>query len=145
MHNAYSPAVYYKHSFLFAHVRHLPDSMPPCFPEKPGSSPKSWIILWLVALGGGGGFPPPVFLCSLFSRLRSFLASPRIVRHFSLTSFDVLLATPSAFTLSFAWSKVHCKKFSTVVQASVFITHFHMLILWPCFTAFPSYFSCRSS
>ena len=108
MHNAYSPAVYYKHSFLFAHDRHLPDSMPPCIPEKPGSSPKSSIILWLVALGGGGGFPPPVFLCSLFSQLRSFLASPRIARHFSLTSFDVLLATPSAFTRSHIVCQTSC-------------------------------------
>ncbi len=74
--------------------------MPPSIPEKPGSSPKSSIILCDVAFGAAGGLPPPVFRKELFSFVISFLASFFIARHFSRISIGDLFATPRAFTFS---------------------------------------------
>ena len=62
------------------------------------------MINLLVSEGSPGAGPPPVFpcafFCAFFCWLNSLLAVPNSPFHFCLTSYVVLLATPTALTFS---------------------------------------------
>ena len=65
-----------------------------------GVSLKRSMILVVAADGIFGASPPPVFFCSFASSVNSFLACACKLFHFSLTSVEVLRATPTALTAS---------------------------------------------
>ena len=65
-----------------------------------GVSLKRSMILAVAADGIFGASPPPVFFCSFASSVNSFLACACKLFHFSLTSVEVLRATPTALTAS---------------------------------------------
>ena len=67
-------------------------------PENEGVSLNIAIIFAVAADGGLGAGPPPVLLLSLPKSENSFFAAKVRFFHLSLTSWAVLLATPTAFT-----------------------------------------------